>query len=84
MMVWDLIKLRKAIGVLLDFYCIVHYFKQERGQKRVSTALLAIQNWYSIGLLSPLFFSLVESAILKKIKIVSIKHLKQKLSLENN
>ena len=36
--------------------------------KHVSTALLAIQNSYSIGLLSPLFSSLVESAILKKKK----------------
>ena len=51
MMIWYGIKLRKVIGVLyLDLYCVVHYFKQERGQKRVSTALLAIQNWYSIGL----------------------------------
>ena len=51
MMVWYVIKLRTAIGVLkLDVYYIVHYFKQERGQKRVSTALLAIQNWYNIGL----------------------------------
>ena len=42
---------------------------------------------YKIGtapVCSPLFFSLVESAILKKIKVVSIEHLKQKLSLDNN
>ena len=45
MMVWYVIKLRKAIGVLyLNFYCVVHYFKQERGQKCISTALLAVQN----------------------------------------
>ena len=45
MMVWYVIKLRTAIGVLkLDAYCVVHYFKQEMGQKRVSTALLAIKN----------------------------------------
>ena len=34
--------------------------------------------------LSPLFSSLVESAILKRIKVVSIEHLKEKLSLGNN
>ena len=40
-----MIKLGKAIGVLLlDFYSVVNYFKQERGQKRVSTELMAIQN----------------------------------------
>ena len=33
-----------------DLYCIIHYFKQERDQKPVATALLAIQNQYSIGL----------------------------------
>ena len=38
-------KVEDRIGVLkLDVYCVVHYFKQERGQKRVSTALVAIQN----------------------------------------
>ena len=51
MMVWYVMKLRTAIGVLkLDAYCVVLYFKQERGQKRVSTALMAIQNWYSTDL----------------------------------
>ena len=54
-----MIKLRTAIGVLkLDVYCVVHYFKQERGQKRVSTALLAIQNGYSIGFLKTFVFQL--------------------------
>ena len=33
---------------------------------------------------SPLFSSLVESAILKRIKVVSIEQLKQKYSLDNN
>ena len=51
MMVWYVIMLRTAIGVLkLDVCCVVDYFKQETGQKRVSTALLAMQNWYNIGL----------------------------------
>ena len=54
-----MIKLRTAIGVLkLDVYCIVHNFKQERGQNRVSTALLAIQNEYSIGFLKSFVFQL--------------------------
>ena len=80
-----MIKLKTTIGVLkLDVYCVVHYFKQERVKNVFSTALLAIQNGYSIGFKSPLFFSLVESVILKRIKVVSIEHLKQKLSLDNN
>ena len=54
-----MIKLRTAIGVLkLDVYCAVHYFKQERGQKRVPTALLAKQNGYSIGFLKSFVFEL--------------------------
>ena len=45
MMVLYVFKLMKAIGVILfDFYCVVHCVKQGRGQKRVSPALLAIQN----------------------------------------
>ena len=51
MMVWYVIELRKAIGVLkLDFHRIVRCLKQERGQKRVTTPLSTMQNWYSIGL----------------------------------
>ena len=51
MMVWYVFKLMKAIGVIqFDFYCVVRCVKQGRGQKRVSPALLAMQNWYSIGL----------------------------------
>ena len=35
----------EAIGVLkLDFNCVVRCFKKERGQKRVSTPLMAKQN----------------------------------------
>ena len=45
MMVLYVIELKKAIGVLkLDFHCIVRCFKQEKGQKRVSTPLSAMQN----------------------------------------
>ena len=59
MMVKYVIKLRTAIGVLkLDVYCVVHYFKQKRGQERVSTALLALPNGYSIGLLKSFVFQL--------------------------
>ena len=51
MMVWYVFKLMKAIRVIwFDFNCIVRSVKQGRGQKRVSPALLTIQNWYSIGL----------------------------------
>ena len=38
----------------------------------------------SFFFLNPLFFCLVESAILKRIEVVSIEHLKQNLSLDNN
>ena len=45
MMVSYVFKLMKAIGVIyFDFYCVVRCVKQGRGQKRVSTVLLAIQN----------------------------------------
>ena len=51
MMVWYVFKLMKAIGIIwFDFYYVVRCDKQGRGQKRISTALLAMQNWYSIGL----------------------------------
>ena len=54
-----MVKLRTAIGVLkLDVYCVVHYFKQERGQKRVSNALLAIQNGYRMAFLKSFVFQL--------------------------
>ena len=40
-----MIKLRTATGVFkLDVYCVMHFFKQERGPKRVSIALLAVLN----------------------------------------
>ena len=58
----------KAIGVLkLDFHCIVRCFKQEKGQKRVSThyrqCKIDTASVYKL-----LFSSLVESATLKKDK----------------
>ena len=38
------------MGVIqIDFYCVGRCVKQGMGQKRVSTALFTIQNWYSIG-----------------------------------
>ena len=60
-----MIKLRTAIGELkLDVYSVVHYFKQERG---VSTALLAIQNGYSIGFLKSFIFQLGRISLFEKI-----------------
>ena len=58
--------------------CVVHCFKQERGQKRVSTALV------DTAWVNKVFFysSLAKSVILKKIMVVSIKHFKQKLTLK--
>ena len=80
-----MIKSRKAIGVFyLDFYCFVHYFKRERGQKRVSTALLAIKKLIQHRFIKSFVFQLGRFRHSEKIKVVCIEHLKQKLSLDNN
>ena len=74
--------MRQAFGVLyLDFYCVSHHFKQERGHKRVSTELLAIQKLIQHQFIKSFVFQLGQISQFEKIKVFSIEHLKQKLSL---
>ena len=54
-----MIKLKTTIGVLkLDVYCVVHYFKQERGQKRVINCIIGNTKWIQHRFLKSFVFQL--------------------------
>ena len=79
-------KLMKANGVLLlDFFCVVYCFKQERDQKTCFNCIVCNTKIDTASVYEAFYFSdWSNQPFLKKIKIVTIEHLKQKLSLENN
>ena len=79
-----MMKLSTAIGVLnLDVYCVVHYFKQE-GVKTCFNCINGNTNLIQHRFIKSFVFQLCRISHSEKIKVVSIEHLKQKLSLGNN
>ena len=69
----------------MDFYCVVHYFKQERGQKTCFNSINGNTKLMQHRFIKSLVLQLDRIGHSeKRTKVVSIEHKKQKLSLENN